>query len=100
MATMVMAITVAPATAMRDVTLLRRGDATVVCEARKQGYALSITLAAAHPLNSSPALGLRTGRIEPRWPVKKAGGSGARSAVANAPVFPDPLGLAGSLSWP
>jgi len=66
MATMVMAITAAAATAMRDVALPRRGDATVVCDARKRWYAWLMTLAPAQPLNISSALGLRAGRIERR----------------------------------
>jgi len=67
MAAMVMAITAAAATAMRDVALPRRGDATVVCDVRKLWYAWSMTLAPAPPLNISPALGWHAERIERCW---------------------------------
>ena len=67
MAAMVMAITAVAATAMRDVALPRRGDATVVCDVRKLWYVWLMMLALAPPLNISPALGWRAERIERRW---------------------------------
>ena len=86
MATMVMAITAVAATAMRDVALPRRGDAAVVCDARKRWYAWLMTLAPANCGTFRLHLGCVRGESSVVGLIKKPGGGGAWSAVANTPV--------------